>query len=372
MLKGERPSYVTREEASKNHMEALLDLLGSFTPSQWSEEAFIKKPPFLLENNGGKAFATPTDPDTEIILDRLSRTMGLKKRKQGHMHYLITKGNSLKAFRQFAWFVRRSWRNDEFAVLWSVIRIGETRGWSDAPISLDLIAESARCSRKRCGEILEKRMMVVVAGEPGTAGQNVGGSPSGEYQIDRHTVAVILEKMISELPNWTEELIMQTLCSGIGGSASEVYERLMTQGLGISSVYKTLGKLKQEDYIYPLKHYRVNEKGPMRELLAANCRNCFYGYSSAERCLTDTLRQLEDILETTYGKRLPDHEREKLHSAIRNVPYSSMLSRKVFELLKLMQQIERGADEGGVPTVLAKIEESYGAELSFRRSQSSP
>jgi hypothetical protein len=351
-------------------MDTLLNLLGAFAPSEWNEETFIKKPPFSLEGSGGKAFATPTDPSTEVTLDRLSKTMGLKKRKQGSVHYLITKGSSLKAFRQFGWFVRRSWRNEEFAVLWAVIHFGQTKGWTEFPVSLDEIAELAGCSRKRCAEILDKRMAVV--GGPRLAGQSSGSNNNaalGGYQIDKHGAELVLGKMISELPNWTEELIMQTMCSGIGGSASEVYERLLAQGLGISSIYKTLGKLKQEDYIYPLRHYRVNEKGPMRELLAANCRSCFYGYSSPERCLADTLRQLEDILETYYGKRLTDQEREKLHSSIRDVPYSSRLSRKVYELLKLMQQIERGADEGGVPTVLTKIEESYGVELSLRRPQ---
>ena len=179
----------------------------------------------------------------------------------------------------------------------------------------------------------------------------------------------MIKKMVSELPNWTEELIMQTLCSGIGGSASEVYERVMSQGLGMSATYKTLEKLKRNEYVHPLKHYRVNERGPMRELLAANCGSCFYGYASPERCLTDTLRQLEDMFENYYGKKLSEEERERLRSSISAVPYNSRLSRRVYELLKLMRQVDRVAKEGGVPTVLSKIEESYGVEFPLGKPQ---
>ena len=47
----------------------MLSLLSSFPPTEWSEEQFIKTPPFALENGSGKVFATATNRGTETILD---------------------------------------------------------------------------------------------------------------------------------------------------------------------------------------------------------------------------------------------------------------------------------------------------------------
>ena len=330
-----------------------MSLLGSFPPQEWNEEGFIKAPPFILENGHGKVLVTTNNPATEAILDAFSTRIGLKKRKQGRTHYLITKGSSVRAFRQFIWFARRSWRSWDFSVLWAVVYLRTKKGWSESPVSLDAIAEAAGCSRREASEVLLK----------------LGSSPmeqnhaASSYQVDIQAAEAMLGNLLTELPNPTEEVVMHTLCSGIGGSASEVYERVIAQGLGMSATYKTLEKLKQRDYVYPMKHYRVNERGPMRELLVANCRTCFYGYASPEHCLADTLRQVEDMLETYYGKVLSDEAKEELYSSIRAVPYSSKLGRRVYELLKLMHEVDHITKEGGVQTVLGKVEESYGEEF---------
>jgi hypothetical protein len=333
-------------------------LLGSFSPLDWNEEQFVKSPPFTLENGHGKVFATASNHEAETILDHLPTAIGLRKRKQGRTHYLITKGKSVKAFRQFVWFARKSWRSREYSVLWAVVYLRDKKGWSDSPITLDEIAGIAGSSRRDAAEALAK----------------LGSKPEGQnhtssYQVDKQTAELMLDKLLADLPNLTEEIIMHTLCSGIGGSASEVYERVIGQGLGMSATYKTLEKLKQKDHVYAMKHYRVNERGPMRELLVANCRTCFYGYASPEHCLADTLRQVEDMLETYYGKALPEDIKEELYASIRAVPYSSRLGRRVYELLKLMHEVDHISREGGVQTVLGKIEESYGEEFPLKKTQ---
>ncbi len=342
-------------------MGTLLSLLGSFSPLEWGEEAFVEQPPFILENNGGSVFAAATNPRSEAVFDALSKTLGLKKRRQGHTRYFITKTSSLKAFRDFGWIVRRSWRDRRLAVLWAVVYLRESKGWSDAPLLLDDIAEHSGCSRKQCAEAIEEIL-------PATSDTS---RVAAEYKIDRQAAEAALKELSSELPSRTEELIMRTLCSGMGGSASEVYERVMSLGLGMSTTYKTLEKLKKGNYIHPLKHYRVNEKGPMRELLVANCGTCFYGYASPQRCLSDTLRQMEGMIESYYGKKMNEDERDKFRSSVGTVPYSSKLSRRVCDLLALMHQVDRLSKEGGVSTILAKIEESYGMEFPAAKPKQS-
>ena len=69
-------------------------------------------------------------------------------------------------------------------------------------------------------------------------------------------------------------------------------------------------------------------------------------YASPEHCLADTTRQIEDMLETYYGKALPGEAKEDLYSSIRAVPYSSKLGRRVYELLKLMHEVDHITKEG--------------------------
>ena len=79
-------------------------------------------------------------------------------------------------------------------------------------------------------------------------------------------------------------------------------------------------RLKTQGRIYPLRHYRVNDRGPMREMLTPDCRNCFFGYSNPDCCLEDSLRQIEDVLESDYGKKPSRDERTALYGAVKSIP----------------------------------------------------
>jgi len=335
----------------------IMSLFGSFPPEDWSEERFVKSPPFILEDGHGKVFVTANNPEAQSVLDNLPVSVGLKKRKQGKTHYLITKGNSVGEFRQFMWYARRSWRNREFPIAWAIVYLRAKKEWSDVPISLDDIVGMTGLGRNETAEILTRFGVNVV-----------GKNHTVSYQVDRQAAEALVYRLLDELPNLTEEIVMNTLCSGIGGSAAEIYERVIAQGLGMSATYKTLEKLKQKDFVYAMKHYRVNERGPMRELLVANCRMCFYGYASPENCLAATLRQIEELFETYYGKSLSEDAKEQLYASMKAVPYNSKLGRRVYELLRLMHEVDHIAKEGGVQTVLGKIEETYGEEFPLRKA----
>jgi len=338
-------------------MATALSLLGSFSPSDWSEELYSRLPPYVLENTGGKVLLLPMKTQVELVLDDLCSPLGLKKRKQGHTYYVVNKSDSIRAFRQFDWFLRRSWKKKDFAVLWAVVYILQTKGWNRG-VSLESVSEITGLDPKQCAKIFEELL------EARVFESRINGF--AEYEVDRKKVELVFEKLISELPSWFEEVIMKNLCSGTGGSIADIYENLFTLGLTVGAAYKIVERLKDQGYIYPMRHFRVNEKGPMRELLSANCRNCFYGYTSEEKCLLDTFRQLEDAIERYYGKKLSSEERKSLYLSIKSIPYSSRICRRVLESLRLIHQVEGITKEGRVLSMLKKIEDRYGIEFPLK------
>ncbi len=339
-----------------------LSLLGSFSPSQWTEEAYVRAPPFSLENTAGRIHIIPIDSVAEEALDGLTRRLGLVKRKQGRIQYLVTRSDSAKTLRLFDWFVRRSWRDKRFAVLWAIVYVGEAKGWSRPKISLESVAEIADCDLKQCSEIMREIL-------DGSA------TPSNvldytDYDLSKERTLSYLVSALKELPTWTDELVMRSLCSGTGGSVEDVHEQILSQGVGIEATYKIVERLKRAGYVFPARHYRVNERGPMREHLSVNCRNCFYGFSSEDRCLLGTLRQIEEMLYRHYERRLSREEKQSLYASIKLMPLGSRISRKALESLDLIHQVEVITSERGVLNLLKKIEAGYGIDLPIRKSSS--
>ena len=147
---------------------------------------------------------------------------------------------------------------------------------------------------------------------------------------------------------------------------AEIYESVLAQGLSVGAVYKVLERLKFQGYVYPVRYFRVNERGPMREMLSADCRSCFYGFTNPDMCLQDSLRQLEGVLNRDYGKVPTRQERSALYASMKTIPYSSRINRRVLDSLRLMHEIERITREGRVSSLLKKIEEHYGVELPVK------
>jgi len=335
-----------------------LSLFGSFRPTDWREEAYTKRPPFIIEMISGRVFLVPRDHEVESVLDAMSPSLGLKKVRQGHVSYVVSRGHAVKALREFDWYVRRSWRNRELLALWALAHIGEKGDWKPASLQLDYVAEVAGLTTKECGQALQSLFH--------SNSGNDSLQALGELASDRKLIQQTLETKVAELPIWTEEMVMSVLCAGPGGSVAELYEAMLGQGLGIGAVYKLAERLKTRGYIYPLRHYRVNERGPMREMLAADCRNCFFGYSNPDICLEDSLRQIEDVLLRDYGKAPTKEERAALYNSVKSIPYASRTNRRVLASLKLMHEIDRMSKEGRVASMLKKIEEGYGVDLPVK------
>jgi len=338
-----------------------LGLFGSFRPTEWNEEGYTRRPPFVVETMSGRVFIVPRDLDAEGTLDKVSPSLGLKKVRQGHVSYLVSRGYAIKALREFDWFVRRSWKNKELRALWALAYLGEKDDWTHSPMQLQYLADVAGLTVKECTESLQKLFH--------SNGQNGSSQGLNELASDRRLIQQTLEKQVEGMPIWTEELLMSVLCTGPGGSVAELYEAVLAQGLSIGAVYKVAERLKTQGFVYPLRHYRVNDRGPMREMLSADCRNCFFGYTNPDDCLEDTLRQIEDVLQRDYGKKATGDERAALYNSIKSIPYASRTNRRVLASLKLMRDIDRMAKEGRVSSMLKKIEEGYGVNLPVKIPQ---
>jgi hypothetical protein len=331
--------------------------MASFRPGEWGEEDYARAPPYVMENNSGRVFLVPRDHYVEATLDSVSPLLGLKKRRQGHVSYLVSRADAIKALRQFDWFVRRSWRSGDLAVVWALVHLGEKRKWASSDVSLQAVAELSGQTPKECAESLARLFHARAEGS---------FSAIGDYASDKKLVTSALEQAHRELPTWTEEVVMGVLCSSSGGSVADIYESVIAQGLSVGAVYKVLERLKGQGYVFPARFFRVNDRGPMREMLSADCRNCFFGFTNPDVCLQDSLRQLEDVLQRDFGKVPTREERSGLYASMKGIPYSSRTNRRVLASLRLMHELDAMVGEGRVSGLLRKIEEHYGVELPVK------
>ena len=330
-------------------------LLESFSPYQWSEDAYVKTPPFVTEDVDGTVMIIPASLETERVLDLVSPALGLKKTKNGQLCYLTTRTETIRALRMFNWFVRRSWRNRELAILWALAHALGDLDRPHPPVSVQSITSMTGYSPKLVSEVMNVLH--------GTDDASTRGGAFGEYDVDGAALKEKLERRLEETPTQTEELVMESLCSGMGSSVNDIYNRAFPRELTVGAVYKVSAELKRDGYVQALKHFRVNERGPMRELLGSDCRNCFYGYSSAEKCFDDAFRDLEQILKRYYQKELTEEERANSYSAIKSAPFGPKVIRKVLEALKLIHHMDAMMNEKNVVNVLRKLEDWYDIEF---------
>ncbi len=332
-----------------------LSLLESFSPAQWGEDRYVSMSPFVTEDIDGTVLVIPTSSEAERILDTVSSPLGLRKTKNGQTCYLASRAESIRALRMFNWFVRRSWRNRELAVLWAVAHVLGHQNRTTPPVSIESLTAMTGCGPKFVAEVIK--------GLPNEGSRVPQVGLFGQYEVDNEALHLALEKHLEETPTQTEELVMEALCSGMGSSVADIYNRTFPRELTVGAVYKVSEGLKQGGYVHTTRHFRVSERGPMRELLSSDCQNCFYGYSSADRCFDDAFRELEHILRRYYQKELTEEERASSYSAIKSAPFGPKVIRKVLEALKLIHHMDILMSEKNVVNVLRKLEDWYGVEF---------
>ena len=339
-------------------MKVPMRLFGSFKPTEWTEEVYITRPPFVTETISGRVYLAPRDYHVEETLDAISSPLGLKKASEDYRRFLVTKANATRGLREFDWYVRRSWLNKELTALWALAYVGEKEDWSQTSLKLQYIAEIAGLTTNECSQALEDLFHLTP--------RNGSARNLMEFGTDKSLIQQTLEKKITELPIWTEEKVMAALCTGPGGSVTELYEAVVSQGLTIGAVYKVSEHLKSQGYVYTQKHYRVNERGPMREMLTSDCGHCFFGYSDSTKCMEGTLREIEDALARDYGKEPTKDERSAIFNVIKSIPYACRTNRRVLSSLRLMHELDGIAGEGTVSDILAKISDAYGVKFPVR------
>jgi len=325
-------------------------------PSVWCEEAYVESPYITFENVEGELVLTPSKRSAEIILNNMQQSIGLvKKRNGGNNCYIAAGADIARAFHIFQWFVRRSWKGKDITALWAITHVARAKGWGEKPIPLDTVAELSRLEPERCASLIQdtisKYGKIMVEG-------------NDSIIVSKAAIESALRAVMSTIPTWSEELVMHTLCSRPNASVADIYRQASIYGFSIRSIYKLVEKLKAAGFIVRLRYQRVSPKGPMRELLVANCQNCFYGYTSQERCFQDVLRQMEAFMKRRYGKELSFDEKMKLYKSLTLIPYSSRILRKILTALQTMESLRgRLTKEAHTMTVLKKFEEIYGVKV---------
>jgi len=340
-------------------LKSSLVLLEAFSPDQWKEEDHVRNPAFITEDVDGTIMIVPNSLEAERVLDLVSAPLGLKKSKNGRLCYLTGRADTVRAIRMFGWYVRRSWRNRDLAILWALAHALGNLDEPHPPIAVQSISGMTNSSPKQVSDVMGSLR------RPATSPGRANGF--GEYEVDGVALKKKLEDHLDETPTQTEELIMESLCSGMGSSVNDIYNRAFPRELTVGAVYKVSEELKRDGYVQVLKHFRVNDRGPMRELLGSDCRSCFYGYTNPDRCFDDAFRELEHMLKRYYGKELSEEERASSYNAIKSAPFGPKVMRKVLEALKLIHHMDVLMSEKNVVSVLRKLEEWYDVEFPVYR-----
>jgi len=131
----------------------------------------------------------------------------------------------------------------------------------------------------------------------------------------------------------------------------------------VAAVYKVSERLKANGYVHTGRHRRVNKRGPMREMLASDCGNCFFGYSTSESCLADSLRQIGDLVEAEFGTTSNENQRASLLNAMKSVDHACQTNRRVLNYLRLLREVQQASRDEPVGTLLRRLEAGLGVTI---------
>ncbi|MEM4545563.1 MAG: hypothetical protein QW328_02180 [Nitrososphaerota archaeon] len=326
-----------------NALKGLVVLLESFSPLEWSENIYTHNPPFTLFK-ANNSIILGVDPLCDPIVEYALNNAGVKL-SRGNSYFLLV-SSAQKTLTMFDWFVRRSWHKAEYAVTWSILNL--LKDASEFRLNVEQVCERSGLDRETCIKTL--RLFDI----------NVENENS--IIVSREKILSLIGELVRMLPSWIEENVMDFICSNVNVSAGDVHSHLSYYGLSPSMTYKILRKLKSGGCIKVMRHVRVKPRGPMRELMSSDCRNCFFGYSSSVNCFKAGFYQLERLVERLIGRPMKMHEVEALHQEISKLPFSEKTLRSVNKALVLALQFSEMSKEKGVATVLHKM----GATLDFK------
>lgn len=317
-----------------NIFKGLVVLLESFSPLEWKENIYTYNPPFTLFK-ANNSIILGIDPLCDPAVEQALNEIGVKLNRSNSYFLLVP--SAQKTLTLFDWFVRRSWHRAEYAVAWAILKLLKER--PEGQFTIGQVCECSGFEPAACAGILSSFFDI----------------NNSSIVVSRERVLSLIEELARMLPSWIEESVMDFLCSNVNVSAADVHSYLSYYGLSTSMTYRILRKLKVEGCIKVVKHIRVKPKGPMRELMSSDCRNCFFGYSSPASCFRASLYQLEKLVERLIGRPMKMHEVEGLYQEISKLPFSERTLRSVNKALVLALQFSEMSKEKGVATILRKL-----------------
>ncbi|MEM4314969.1 MAG: hypothetical protein QXI97_01565 [Nitrososphaerota archaeon] len=332
-----------------NQANLLITLLASFPPSTWSEDRFIRSPLYRIEEFDEKLLLLPSCSEAEIVLENLVRPLGLRKQKTSPTSYLIQKNEVVRTLRNFLWLVRKSWKDEEVRTLWSALYVAYVKGWERIPLSM--VAEVSGLELEKCREILIR----ILDGERIV---NTETAKAGSKYFSEG-----LNRLLQGIPTWSEELVMSTICTETYASVEDIYIKTRTYGLSIAAIYKIMQRLKKANRVARARYSRKRSQGPMREVFTPNCRNCFYGYSSQEKCLQHRFVEMETYFRENYGKTFSDEEKATLYKSLRLTPFGPQVLRKLLTTLRLVRNVEQAVRDEKLAGLLRKLDELCGVRI---------
>lgn len=324
--------------------DGLKRLAMSLSPHEFLEEKYVNSPPIIfLEVPEGRELllvAATKDSGPLNLLETLSVKGFLRKVVDGV--YRAEKPQTIDAFEKFLWLMRLSWRDRETYYSWCILNAYSKASDYESLSSI---------LRTEYSTQLEEALKALDA------------SPPPDYDMLPEIVLRRLSQALSRIPTTLSRKIVDYLCTYGESTVEELAIRVVRGGVNASSVYRTISRLKKENYVKVLRHVRFSERGPMRELLASNCARCIYNYSSHVNCYKSSLNHLSAILTAFYGISLPKEALEKLYIEFRSIPFPQRVIKRVNDALLSLHSVRVKLEDKLILSILSKVQELSGGEL---------
>lgn len=320
----------------------LLELLREFTPLEFSEDNFVNSPSLTVieKTDGEDLIVVARKPKSIQVLDRLSSSNHVRKLREDV--YSVDRMTMIDAMMKFLWIIRLSWKDEDVHLIWSLLNC-YLRSSDQESLKSTLLGEFnielEKCVRKL----------------------NIDTGAS--YNELLGILLSRLDQMLSRPPPTLFQKIVDYLCIYGDLTVEELSRKIVREGISMSTLYKTLSRLKKNNYVRVVKHIRISSRGPMRELLTSNCNRCLYNYSSHDACYRFNLNQLSAILYAFYDKLLTSKELERLYIEFRAIPYPQRVLKRINNILVSLHSIRLRLEDKLTNSILQRIQSTTGISI---------
>lgn len=322
----------------------LIQPLKDFTPNEFTEDVFVNSPPFMIvEVSDGQDIVVVAWSEKSIrIFDKLLSNSKNYMKKLREDVFVIERLNMIDALIKFSWIIRMSWKNEEVYLLWALVnaylRTSDQESFKSTLINEFNIDYEKSLTKLGIDVTIEHNKLL-------------------ELLLNK------LNEQLSRTPPVLLQKIIDCLCTLGDLTVEELSRRIIREGVGTSTLYKALSRLKKENYVRVVKHVRISSRGPMRELLASNCSKCLYNYSSHDACYKSSLNQLSAIIHAFYNRTLTSRDLEKLYIEFRSIPYPQRVIKRINNILIYLNVIKSKLEDRLTNSILQRIQATTGIKI---------